>query len=107
MSRRNRLLLPLALAIGVIAAGCGSDSSGETSTTQGVSIPAVTSPIPTATSSVTGSTPSTAPGTTVTTKNGKTYNPQAPDSKTNDVPPKKGSPQAAFEQQCKQQGTCD
>jgi hypothetical protein len=43
----------------------------------------------------------------VTTKNGKTFNPSAPDSATNDVPPKKGSPQAAFEQQCKQNGTCD
>lgn len=98
MIRRYAAVLPLALAIGLIATGCGSDSSGET-TTNSVSIPAVTAPGLT-TSTAPGT--STTPGTTVTTKNGKTYNPQAPDSATNDVPPKKGSPQAAFEQQCKQ-----
>jgi hypothetical protein len=104
VSRPYRLLLPLALAIGLIAGGCGSDSSGET-TTRSVSIPAVTSPVPTATTAP--ATTNTSPGTTVTTKGGKTYNPQQPDSETNDVPPKKGSPEAIFEQQCQQQGTCD
>jgi len=101
VSRRYRPLIPLALAIGMISAGCGSDSSGET-TTQPVSIPAITSPVSTA------STPATitSPGTTTTTGS-TTVNPKAPDSATNDIPPKKGSPQAAFEQQCKQQGTCD
>jgi hypothetical protein len=103
VSRRYRLLIPLALAIGLIAAGCGSDSSGET-TTHSVSIPAVTSPVPVTTATTPATT--TSPGTTVTTKGGKTYNPQEPDSATNDVPPKKGSPEAAFEEQCKQQGTC-
>jgi hypothetical protein len=102
---RYPALIPLALAIGLIAAGCGSDSSGET-TTHSVSIPAVTAPgLTTSTSTPPAS--KTKQDTTVTTKGGKTYNPQAPDSATNDVPPKKGSPQAAFEQQCKQQGTCD
>ena len=86
----------MAAAIGLIAAGCGSDSSGDT-TTHPVSIPAVTAPNLTSTAAST-----TAPSATSTTKGGKTYNPQAPDSATNDVPPKKGSPQAAFEQQCKQ-----
>jgi hypothetical protein len=91
------LLIPVALATGVIAAGCGSDSSGET-TTHSVSIPAVTSPVPAVSTT-------TAPATTATgaTSTGtQTFNPQEPDSATNDVPPKKGSPQAAFEQQCKQ-----
>jgi hypothetical protein len=88
----------MAAAIGLIAAGCGSDSSGET-TVHSVSIPAVTSPLPTA--ATTTPTP-TIPGTTSTTKGGNTFNPQAPDSETNDIPPKKGSPQATFEQQCKQ-----
>lgn len=97
MSRRYRPLVPLALAIGLIAAGCGSDSSGET-TTHSVSIPTITSPIPTATATVPTT---TSPGTT-TTSGTQTINPQAPDSATNDIPPKKGSPQAAFEQQCKQ-----
>jgi hypothetical protein len=101
MTRRYLGVMALALAIGLIAAGCGSDSSGET-TTRPVSIPAVTSPVPT--SGVTTSIPATTttPGTTSTTKGGKTYNPQAPDSETNDIPPAKGSPQADFEQQCKQ-----
>jgi hypothetical protein len=99
VSRAYRLLIPLALAIGLIATGCGSDSSGETST-HTVSIPAITSPVPTTASTVASTT--TAPGTTSTTRGGKPFNPQAPDSATNDVPPKKGSPQAAFEQQCKQ-----
>jgi hypothetical protein len=101
--RRHLAVLPLALAIGLIVAGCGSDSSGE-ATTQSVSIPAVTSPIATQATAATSTT--STPETTVTTKNGKTYNPSAPDSATNDVPPKKGSPQAAFEQQCKQQKAC-
>ena len=99
MSRRYRPLVPLALAIGLIAAGCGSDSSGET-TTHSVSIPAITSPVPTASSTVAPST--IAPSTTITTPGGGIFNPQQPDSQTNDVPPKKGSPQAAFEKQCKQ-----
>jgi hypothetical protein len=105
VTRRYPVLLPLALAIGLIAAGCGSDSSGET-TTHSVSIPAVTAPGLTTSTPISPAT-KTKQGTTVTTKGGKIYNPQAPDSATNDVPPKKGSPQAAFEQQCKQQGTCD
>jgi hypothetical protein len=100
--RRHLAVLPLALAIGLIATGCGSDDSGQTSTTEGVSIPAVTSPIGTASSSITTSTFGTTAGTTVTGPSGKTFNPQAPDSETNDIPPKKGSPQDAFEQQCKQ-----
>jgi hypothetical protein len=98
VSRPYRLLIPLALAIGLVAAGCGSDSSGET-TTHPVSIPTITSPIPTAAST---STPATTSSETVTTQGSQTINPQAPDSATNDIPPKKGSPQAAFEQQCKQ-----
>jgi hypothetical protein len=103
VSRRYRLLIPLALAIGLIVAGCGSDSSGE-STTHSVSIPAVTSPVPATTTTAPATT--NPPGTTVTTKRGKTYNPQQPDSETNDIPPKKGSPEEAFEQQCEQQGSC-
>jgi hypothetical protein len=102
VSRLHLALIPVALAIGLIAAGCGSDSSGET-TTHSVSIPAVTAPgeVPFTTQAAT-----TSPGKTVT-KGGKAFNPQQPDSETNDVPPKKGSPEAAFEQQCKQQGSCD
>jgi hypothetical protein len=95
---RARVALLAAVAIGLVAAGCGSDSSGET-TAPPISIPAVTSP---GISSSTPSVKSAVPSTTVTTKGGKTYNPKAPDSATNDVPPAKGSPQAQFEQQCKQ-----
>jgi hypothetical protein len=101
--RRYRAALPLAAAIGLIAAGCGSDSSGET-TTPSASIPAITAPVPTAVAPATTAT--TTPGTTATNKGGKTFDPKAPDSETNDIPPAKGSPEAAFEKQCKAQGTC-
>jgi hypothetical protein len=96
VNRRYRVVIPVAAAIGLIAAGCGSDSSGDT-TTHPVSIPAVTAPSLSSTAASTA-----APATTSTTQGGTTFNPQAPDSATNDIPPKKGSPQAAFEQQCKQ-----
>jgi hypothetical protein len=94
-----RALALTSIAIGMATAGCGGDSSGET-TAPAVSIPAVTSPVaPTATVPATTSTPT---GATSTTKGGKTYNPKLPDSATNDVPPPPGSPQQAFEKQCKQ-----
>jgi hypothetical protein len=57
MNRRLRTsLLPLLLAAGVLAllAGCGSDSSGETtSTSVQATIPTVTSPIPATTAATT------------------------------------------------------
>jgi hypothetical protein len=60
--RVGRTLLILgAAALVAVLAGCGSDSSGETSTTSQVSIPTPTSPIPTA------STPSTTTGGKKTT----------------------------------------
>jgi hypothetical protein len=96
--RRYVAVAPLAIAIGLIAAGCGSDSSGET-TVQSVSIPAITSPVPTTAST---SATTTTPSTTGTTTGGKPFNPQQPDSETNDIPPAKGSPEANFENQCKQ-----
>jgi len=80
-------------ALGLGIAACGGDSSGET-TAGTTAIPSVTAP------SVSSATSST-PGKLKTTKAGKTYNPTAPDSATNDVPPPKGGPQASFEQQCK------
>jgi hypothetical protein len=92
-----RSIAPLgAIAIVVAATGCGSDESGET-TAPAVSIPAITSPVGTTTT-----TPATtaAPATTSTTKGGKTYDPNLPDSEANDVPPPPGSPQEAFERQC-------
>jgi hypothetical protein len=101
--RRSLAVLPLALAIGLIGSGCGSDGSGETTTAPTVSIPAITSPVPTtASSSVTASVPTS----TATTNGGKGFNPAEPDSETNDIPPAKGSPEEAFEKQCRQQGTC-
>jgi hypothetical protein len=56
MSRiRLSHLLPALLAVALIAllAGCGSDSSGETSAAASVSIPSPTSPIPTTTAAST------------------------------------------------------
>ena len=83
------------LALGLGATGCGSDSSGETST-GAADVQSVTAP-----SVSTGGTTSATPGKVKTTKGGKTYDPSAPDSSTNDVPPPKGGPQASFEQQCR------
>ena len=97
---RDRSAVPLALIVlvlGLGATGCGSDSSGET--TPSVSIPAVTAP---SISASTKPATTTTSGTTVTSKGGKTYNRNLPDSATNDVPPPKGSPQAQFEKQCRQ-----
>ena len=90
-------VVPLFLAIGLMAAGCGGDDSGGTTTAPSVSIPAVTAPLATSTAPAT----TTSPGTT-TSKGTTTYSPKLPDSATNDIPPPQGSPQAQFEQQCKQ-----
>jgi hypothetical protein len=59
--------LPVLLAVALLAvlAGCGSDSSGETSSTTAAAIPTVTSPL---------STPSTAAPTTTGGKKGQTTN---------------------------------
>jgi hypothetical protein len=46
---RNRSLALLAVAAVVGAIGCGSDESGQETTTEQVSVPSVTSPIPTGT----------------------------------------------------------
>jgi hypothetical protein len=100
---RAQVLALTAVAIGLIAAGCGSDDSGET-TTPSVSLPAVTTP---GISTSTQPAATVAPGATVTTEGGKTYNPNLPDSETNDVPPPKGSPAEQFEKQCQQNGTCE
>jgi hypothetical protein len=83
----------MALVLG--AGGCGGDNSG--SDTPSVSIPAVTSPSVTA---PTASLPTSTAAKTGTS--GKRPNPQQPDSDTNDLPPQKGSPEADFERQCKQ-----
>jgi hypothetical protein len=92
------LALTVAIAIPVAVAGCGGDSSGET-TAPAVSIPTITAPIsPTTTAPATTTTPT---GST-TTKGGKPVNPNGPDSATNDIPPPAGSPQSAFEKQCEQ-----
>lgn len=89
----KRVALAL-VALSLAAAGCGSDSSGGDGTPS-ATVPAVTSP------SVSGASTSQTATSVKTTKGGKTYNPGAPDAQGNDVPPPKGGPQAAFEQQCK------
>ncbi len=105
-----RRALALASIAAVLAvAGCGSDDSGETSAPT-VSIPPVTSPIPsTITAPATTSTPTgtTGPGNGNGNGNGgvgpsSNANPNKPDSETNDIPPPAGSPQDAFEKQCQQ-----
>jgi hypothetical protein len=87
-----------AIVIAVAASGCGSDESGQ-DTAPTVSIPEITSPLG-ATTTVPATT--VAPETTSTPKGGKTFDPNLPDSETNDVPPPPGSPQEAFEKACEQ-----
>ena len=99
MRGRRAAIPPALIALVLWVAGCGGDSSGET-TAPTFSVPAVTAPL-TQTTTTTGTTGGVKPGTT-TSKGGKTYNPTAPDSPTNDVPPPPGSPQEAFEKQCEQ-----
>jgi hypothetical protein len=96
----SRALSLAAIALAVAIAGCGSDSSGDT-TAPTVSLPVITSPLGT-TSTAAATTTTTTPSTTSTPRKGGNYNPNAPDSATNDVPPPSGSPQEAFEKQCKQ-----
>ena len=92
----SRALALAAIATALAVSGCGGDDSGE-ATVPTVSIPAITSPLGTATAPLT----TTAPETTSTTKRGN-FDSTLPDSVTNDVPPPPGSPQEAFEKQCEQ-----
>ena len=96
----QRTALLTAIAIVIVAAGCSSDDSGQEDTAPTVSIPEITNPLGTTTT-----TPATtiAPGTTSTSKGGKTFDPNQPDSETNDVPPPPGSPQEEFEKVCEEQ----
>ena len=103
----TRALVVTALVIGLGIVGCGGDDSSETAAPPTVSIPAITSPIPTTTTvpaTTTTPTSSTTTGTATATGTGtaKRVNPNEPDSATNDVPPPPGSPQEAFEKQCQQ-----
>jgi hypothetical protein len=96
----TRALALASITFGLALAGCGGDSSGET-TAPSVSIPVVTAPIaPTTTTPA--ATSSTTESTTTTKGGGKTFDPKQPDSETNDVPAPAGSPQEAFEKQCEQ-----
>ena len=99
-----RVTAAVTIAAAIALAGCGSDSSGDT-TAPTFSVPAVTSPLGTTT---------TAPAST-TTAPFKTGGPETrtfeqhnhfkqnqPDSATNDLPPPSGSPQESFEKQCQE-----
>jgi len=92
-------LIALALAFaGLAVAGCGGDDSGQT--IEPITIPSVTAPT-ISTSGFTSAEPTTtAKSFTTTPQSGKTFNPNAPDSFKNDIPPPRGSPQETFEKQC-------
>ena len=97
MSRGGRaaavLLSVAALSLGALAGlGCGDDDSED------VTIPEISVETTESTAA-----PTTTEGTTTEPQNGGTsFDPNQPDSQTNDKPPKPGSPEAAFEEQCKQ-----
>jgi hypothetical protein len=91
------------IAIGLLTSGCGGDSSQETPQPTAVSIPTITSPIPTAGTTGPATTQSTTTESTTTVdKNRNGADPNQPDSPSNDVPPPAGSPQEAFEKHCQQ-----
>src|SRR5690348_5621088 len=67
MAGRTMLGLVAVAVLALIAAGCGSDSSGETTAASQVSVPAVTSPVPTTTTTAaTTAKQKTSPTTTST-----------------------------------------
>jgi hypothetical protein len=76
--------LPAVLAVALLAAlaGCGSDSSGETSTAASVSIPSPTSPIPTTTAATTPGTSGKKKNQTTTTAAGGSSSCSIPDAYT-------------------------
>lgn len=77
-------VLPVLLAAALLAllAGCGSDSSGETSTAASVSIPSPTSPIPTTTAASTDAAGGKKKGQTTTTTTGGSAGCSIPDAYT-------------------------
>jgi hypothetical protein len=80
---RLRRTLPALVAVALVAmlAGCGSDSSGEDSTTTAVSIPSLTSPVPTtATTASTTTTTALKKGQTTTTTAGGSSSCSIPDA---------------------------
>jgi hypothetical protein len=79
---RHRLALPALLAVALLVpfAGCGSDSSGESSITTSVSIPSPTSPIPTTTVPSTTSGGGKKKGQTTTTTVGGSEGCTVPDA---------------------------
>ena len=99
MRRFRSSALALAAVLALAAPGCiGDDDDGgdETLTEPTISVPTETQSVPTETTTApTGGTPTPAP------------KPSKPDSPTNDLPPKPGSPQERFEQYCEQNpGAC-
>lgn len=80
-------VLPVLMAAALLAlfAGCGSDSSGESSTPASVSIPSPTSPIPTASvpSTTTGGAGKKGQATTTTTASGGSATCSIPDAYAN------------------------
>src|SRR5262245_6489919 len=77
----------------LVGFGCGDDDSGDEVTIPEISIE----------TTETTTAPATTGSTSTEPQNGGTgFDPNQPDSQGNDKPPKPGSPEAAFEEQCKQ-----
>ena len=95
------MLALTALGLGALFTGCGDDDDVE------VTIPEITVEGTTTTESTvqtTESTPSTTTGGDGEggVSGGTSYDPDAPDSSSNDKPPAPGSPEEAFEKACEQ-----
>jgi hypothetical protein len=99
----RRLGIPITLLVLLLGAvGCGGDDE-ETSSMPSISISVPSISVPAGAESVPSGSATTTTGATTTGK-GSTAKPDPAktDSPANDLPPPPGSPQEAFERQCKQ-----
>lgn len=110
MSSHQLAVLLALIALALVAASCGGDDDESDATTAPeISVPSgqvQTVPEETTTTNTTPKT-TTAPPSGGTQAPSQSYDPSKPDSPQNDVPPKPGTPEAAFEQYCRENpGAC-
>jgi len=102
------LLAISALAVGAAACGGDDDGGSEEAEVPEISVPAgKPQSVPDETTTTPETTTTTTPDTGGGGGGGGNYDPGKPDSPTNDIPPKPGTPEAKFEQFCEENpGAC-